>query len=211
MKKVIIVFCLCLVTVFVSAQLATDSVCRANIEKIFSVVKFKIKYDALDYYHKGSRDRHSSMSIKSKDGKYYLDAFWIKDFSLNLETRKDATGADVKIETADDVTKLLYDACVKAGQEYRAFIKNIKSNKEICLKCIDAEIAKGELSDYATNKRVYYDYHPPQSSILLPGFAQLDYLKLFKEFIFNNNNESLPHKEAAIAYIKCGCNIYKHD
>ena len=206
MKKVIIVFCLCLVTVFVSAQLATDSVCRANIEKIFSAVKFKIKSDAVEHYYRGSMMSRNSIRIKSKEGKYYLDDIRIKDFPLNLETRKDSTGADVKIETEHDVTKLIYDAWVKAGQEYRGLIQAMKSDKEICLKCIDAELAKGELSDYA-HKQMFYHYKPPESSLSAPAFAKLDYLDVFKEFILNEDGDYLPDFLIAVAFLKCGCKI----
>ena len=85
-------------------------------------------------------------------------------------------------------------------EEYRDLIQHIKSGKEIYLKCIDAELAKGDLSGYAAP----YSFTNPMSSLLPPlsSLTKLNFLKLFKEFIFNNNEEVLPDVLRADAYLK---------
>ncbi|MCL2598235.1 MAG: hypothetical protein FWD66_11430 [Paludibacter sp.] len=85
-------------------------------------------------------------------------------------------------------------------KEYRDLIQHIKSEKEIYLKCIDTALAKGDLSGYARP----YSFTDPMSSLLPPlvSLTKLDYLKIFKEFIFNNNEDVLPDEMRADAYLK---------
>jgi len=101
--------------------------------------------------------------------------------------------------------KLLNCTPQKAIKEYIDFIRNIKSEKEIYLKCIDAEIAKGDLSEYANNDMIY-GYLPFMQSFI-PIMTPLNYLKVFKEFILNDDEEVLPDYTRVRAYLKCGCKI----
>ena len=85
-------------------------------------------------------------------------------------------------------------------KEYIDLIQHIKSEKDIYMMCIDAELAKDDLSGYAGS----YSFNNPMSS-LLPPLAILrksDYLKIFKEFIFNNNEDVLPDEMRAYSYLK---------
>ena len=88
----------------------------------------------------------------------------------------------------------------EALEEYRTLIQHIKPEKEIYLKCIDAELAKGELSGYTAP----YSFKNPISSLLPPlvSLTKLNFLKLFKEFIFNNNEDVLPDELIANAFLK---------
>ena len=88
----------------------------------------------------------------------------------------------------------------EAYKEYRDIIQHIKSEKEIYLKCIDAELDKGDLSGYAGP----YSFKNPMSSLLPPlsSLTKLNFIKIFKEFIFNNNEEVLPDGLRADAYLK---------
>jgi hypothetical protein len=97
----------------------------------------------------------------------------------------------------------------EALKKYRELIRDIKSEKELYLKCIDAELAKGDLSEYAKKIINPYKFLEPGMSIIDPlwNFTKLDLLKIFKEFILNDNEEILPDGMRAHAYLKCGCKI----
>ena len=94
----------------------------------------------------------------------------------------------------------------KALKEYRDFMDHILLEKEIYLKCIDSELAKGDSSEYAKEYIGPYsiwDVGPVSPRIL----TRLDYLKVFKEFVLIGNEPGLPHDLRVIAYLKCGCKI----
>ncbi|MDR1169479.1 MAG: hypothetical protein LBK97_01430 [Prevotellaceae bacterium] len=97
----------------------------------------------------------------------------------------------------------------EALKEYLCFIQDIKLEKEIYLKCIDTELAKGDLSEYARKFISLYKFLEPGMSVIGPPwkFTKLDLLKVFKEFILNDNEEVLPDSLRISAYLKCGCKI----
>jgi hypothetical protein len=98
----------------------------------------------------------------------------------------------------------------EALKEYLDFIQHIKSEKEVYMKCIDAEISKDDLSEYASIEITpLYSFFPPWESLTpLPwNLTKLNYLKIFKEFIFNDNNDVLPDGLRVYAYLKCNCKI----
>jgi hypothetical protein len=91
---------------------------------------------------------------------------------------------------------------------YKRLIRDIKSEKERYLNCIDAELAKGDLSEYAEDGMLYKLLEPGMSVIGPPWrFTKLDFLKVFKEFVINDNKEVLPDGVRVHAYLKCGCKI----
>ena len=83
--------------------------------------------------------------------------------------------------------------------EYTNLIQHIKSEKETYLRCIDAELAKGDLSGSCS-----YSFKDPMSSLLPPlaSLTKINFLRIFKEFIFNNNEEVLPDELRAYTYLK---------
>jgi hypothetical protein len=97
----------------------------------------------------------------------------------------------------------------EALKEYIDFIQDIKLEKEIYLKCIDAELVKGDLSEYAKKFISPYKFLEPGMSVMGPPwkFTKLDFLKVFKEFILNDNERVLPDGMRVHAYLKCGCKI----
>ena len=73
--------------------------------------------------------------------------------------------------------------------------------------CIDAELAKGDLSEYAKGGMLY-NFVPPMVSHIHPvTINKLDFLKVFKEFVINGNEEILPDDERMYAYLKRGCKL----
>jgi hypothetical protein len=96
----------------------------------------------------------------------------------------------------------------EALKEYLDFIQDIKLEKELYLQCIDVELAKGDLSGYAKDGMLYNFLEPGMSVIGPPWkFTKLDFLKIFKEFVINDNEEVLPDGVRVHAYLKCGCKI----
>jgi hypothetical protein len=206
MKKIIVIFYLCLLPVaLVYAQPATDSVCRANLEKIFKVLSLRIKYESIEHlYELSERDAVITVTLQKHYGHYFEDMTGVP---LDTEYYKGTTA--VKISITEFVKQLNYPPS-RAWQEYRDFIQHLKSEKELCLKCIDAELAKGDLSKYVNKKMSYY-YRFPGSSLLGLFVAKLDYLKVFKEFILIDNEEVLPHGYWVTAYLTNGCKANKYN
>lgn len=52
-------------------------------------------------------------------------------------------------------------------------------------------------------------YHSSTKPMLAPFYSltQLDFLKIFKEFVININNEVLPSAVTAWVYLNCDCHI----
>jgi hypothetical protein len=91
----------------------------------------------------------------------------------------------------------------QALNEYKRLIRNIKFEKEIYVKCIDAELAKGDLSEYAKEFISPYDFLPPGWSLIPPParLSKSDFLKVFKEFILNSNESVLPEGVRVVRYL----------
>lgn len=88
---------------------------------------------------------------------------------------------------------------------YMKFIRGIKSERDMYVKRIDTELAKGNLSEFA-NEGIFYSFLEPGSPFLPPWkVTKLDFLKIFKEFILNDDIEILPDDVRVQAYLKCGC------
>ena len=104
-----------------------------------------------------------------------------------------------KEELNNNYIKYLYTP-EEVFKEYISLIQHIKYEKETYLRCIDAELAKGNLPGYAGS----YSFMNPISSLLPPlaSLTKLNFLKIFKEFIFNNNEEFLPDELKADAFLK---------
>jgi hypothetical protein len=73
-------------------------------------------------------------------------------------------------------------------------------------KCIDLELLKGDVSEYAKDK-ISYSFHEPWSSLSSPMITKLDFLKVFKEFILNDDKNYMPDSVRAYAFLRCGCKI----
>jgi hypothetical protein len=201
MKKIIIVFYLCLLSaVLVYAQTEADTACRANLEKIFKALELKIKFEAVEYVYELSKKNIITEVPLQEDFGYHFEQIT----GVPLDSGDYKGLASIKIDMADLAKQFKYYP--KVNREYRDFIQHLKSEKELCLKCIDAELAKGNSSEYA-NKIVSYTY---DNLTLLrmddkPVYlSKLDYLRVFKEFILIDNKEYLPSGVRAVAYLQCG-------
>ena len=90
--------------------------------------------------------------------------------------------------------------------DYQNSIIALKSKKEFCLQCIEEELAKGELSEYK-QRNLFYNYKPPMQSVLFPVITKYDFLRIFKEFIFNDEMNLLPDGNKAYVYLHCNCKL----
>jgi len=229
MKKIFILFSLCVLpSAFVHSQTEVESDCKSNVENIFKVRTLKIRYEAVQYLYKEIEEKR-----KFPKEYIYLNNYFqeIKGFSmdsseemLNLlktsqeerdkyfEQKRDSISrserAPLKWMSEEEMNRfveLLNCTPKEALKEYENFIQNIKLEKEIYLKCIDAEIAKGDLSEYANNDMIY-GYLPFMQSFI-PIMTPLNYLKVFKEFILKDDEDVLPDYTRVRAYLKCGFKI----
>ena len=179
MLKVIVMLFISLLSLnFVYLQTRVDSDCNSNIEKIFKVLNLKIKYEAIQ--------------------SFYTDSIIYKKFGKSEENRR-SYEKEIKVFNPNNCTP------EEAFIAYRDFIRNIKSEKEKYLKCIDAEIAKGDSSDYTNKLLSLYNYLPLWQSNGLVSVTKLNFLKIFKEFIFNKDEEVLPECFRIRSYIQGNC------
>ena len=210
MKKAFVVICLFLIPfACVYSQSKIDSVCK----NIFKAHLLKIRYEAVQSIYKDIQKKKNF----PKDG-YYLNRYFeaIRGFPIPSNEKCNLTSGvnpgelmDVEWMSEEEMNKYIEQLnCTpeKALKEYIDFIKNIKLEKEVYLKCIDVELAKGDSSEYA-NDLFFYNFHPPMQSLLPTEMTKLDFLKVFKEFIFSDNAEILPDGVRVSAYLKYGCKI----
>jgi len=223
MKKMIIVFCLFLfLFVFSYSQTGVDSSCRQNIENIFKVRDLKLKYEAiqslyevLDVEDSVIKNNYTGLHIAKRNWNQYFEA--IKGFPLYSEEQEDSISSGVHGEIVpvkwlsdEEVNsyfkQINYCTPAEARKEYEDFVRNIKLEKEKCLKCIEAEHDKDDESEYAKESFSYsfYDSMSPFAPITI---TKLDFLKVFKEFVINSHREILPDDVHVIFFLKCNCKI----
>ncbi|MDR1582978.1 MAG: hypothetical protein LBS55_06930 [Prevotellaceae bacterium] len=199
----ILVFCLSLLPfAFIYSQSEVELDCTPNIENIFKVHDLKIKYRTVQYMYK---NRGRPMMEDHLNSYFEL----IRGYPLFPERQDTITPEGlvyVKLiskEEADKYIEQLNFTPEQALDEYKRLIRNIKSEKEICLKCIDTEIEKGDLSEYASAVILYYGFMPRGWSVMPrpTNLSKLDFLKVFKEFIFNRNEDVLPEGTRVVRYL----------
>lgn len=215
MKKVIISFCLFPLSFsFTYSQSEEDTAYMSNLENVFKVHVLKIRYEAV-------QSLYMEFEKKRKFPKYsdYLNSYFvlIRGFSLYSEKQSDSLSSinhgellEVEWLSEEELNRYIEHLnCTpkEALKEYIDFIQNIKLEKEIYSKCINEEISKGDLSEYTKDIILTYDFHPPMSSLLGTSITKLDFLKVFKEFVINNDEVILPDFLRVKAYLKCGCKI----
>jgi hypothetical protein len=219
-----------------SSQSGVELDCNLNLESIFKVHNLKMRYEAVDYVYNAREKNNKFIFFKdssSLNGLFEL----ISGFPMESKEEQDSilrvksektVGFDEAVrlqkdgikpgelvevewmseEEMDSYIEQLNCTPEKAHKEYRELIRDIKSEKEIYLQCIDTELAKGDLSEYA-KEGVLYKFLEPGMSIIGPPwkFTKLDFLKVFKEFVINDNERVLPDGMRVHAYLKCGCKI----
>jgi hypothetical protein len=216
MKKMIVMLYICLPS-FVYSQSGVGSDCNLNLENIFKVQYLKIRYETVQYIYETKKKGSFGFPRNSE----YLNRCYeiITGSPLYLEKQNDSISGvnhgelvEVKWMSEEEVNRYIEQLnCTpeKAFEEYKAIIQNIKSQKALYSKCLDAELAKGDSSEYAKENMSPYGFLPPMQSVIhLPvSITKLDFLKVFKEFVFNDNEDVLPDGVRVYAYLKCNCKI----
>jgi energy-coupling factor transporter ATP-binding protein EcfA2 len=231
MKEVVIVFCLCFFPFsFVYSQSGVDSVCNPDIKNIFKVHDLKTRYETVKYIYKESKNKTSTFS--SQDD-YYLNHYFeivtgvplyskehndsvsraifggptLEEIWNMSEEEIEARATPVTMMPEDEINRYIERLnCTpeQAHKEYMDFIKSIKLEKEVYLKLIDAELAKSDLSEY-----MGYVFQDPMSSFSPPMITKLNFLKVFKKFIFDDDYEVLPSVMKISVYLRQPVMIYE--
>jgi len=223
MKKIIIVLCLSIFSLaFVYSQTEAETMtvqtefesdCEAKLENIFKIYDFKKKYDIVEDLYKESKKRESILFSNYNYG--YLNHIFKLIQGFPYFESKDSIpiikpGEPTKIEymSEDAVNEYIRQLDCTPAEAYRNyfnFIRKIKLKKELYLRCIDMELAKDFDSDYTKDMLRYEVIQAPPSLSHLPIISKLHFLKLFKEFILNDDEAVLPDYFRALVYLDCGC------
>ncbi|MDD2476386.1 MAG: hypothetical protein PHI32_10785 [Dysgonamonadaceae bacterium] len=216
MRKIVIVFFLSLLPIaFVFPQTGVTSDCEANLDNIFHIFILRDKYEIVKYIHSESQKRTSPLFIKNSDMlKHYFT--FIKGFPLQTKKQEDSISATepeklVKVEymSKEEINRYIEElnyTPLDAHKDYSDFIRNMVIEKELYMLCVDAELAKGNESEYAKG-RIHYDFMKPMMSVMTPWITKLDFLKVFKEFILNDGELFLPEYFRVKAYLERGCKL----
>ncbi|MGI6047857.1 MAG: hypothetical protein ACOYEG_07590 [Petrimonas sp.] len=212
MKKTTTVLCLSFfLCLSVFSQTENDSHCDSVLKEILHVHRLKVKYEAAQKLYPAIKDKNSyfyyMLSQKHRVELLKLivdnpDSF--PEFE-EIEKGSAETGHVLVRKVSDkekewfiaQLTKTLDDYFT----DYQSSIATIKSKKEIYLQCIEEEFAKGELSEYK-QKKLIYNYNPPMRSVLLPIITKFDFLRIFKDFIFSEDESLLPDSDKVSAYLR---------
>ena len=118
--------------------------------------------------------------------------------------QKKETLAAFHIESAlqiDSLYKIVVEEPVVSLKKYTEKIITINLNKRTYTNCIESELAN---KNNSLNKPLMYDYiFPMDSYIPIEGIMNRhDFLKIFKHFIFDLDNNTLPPLKVAVEYLK---------
>lgn len=215
MKEGIIIFCLFLLPfAFVYPQAEVKSDCETYLEDIFKVNGLMNKYGTIEYiYTHKERVFFKNASFESDS---FLNSFFqlIRGFPYREDLKdsipKGKPGELVRVEfmpkeEMNEYLEQLNYTPQEAYKAYKEYIRNIKLEKEKYLTCIEVELAKGDESEYA-KRRLFYDFKDPRSSLMV-WISELEFLRVFDEFILNDDNEVLPDFLRVMTYLECDCKI----
>ena len=216
MKKVIIVFCLFLLPfAFVFPQTEEVSDCVRNIENIFKAHDLKIKYETVRYiykYENGGFTRNDSF-LNNYFKLIRGFPYWEEQKDSILSVKPGESVRVVKwIMSKEEMSRYLEQLNYtpeEAYKEYSDFIRDMKLENEIYLKCIEVELAKEDASEYA-EKQFKYSFIESQSSLMPPMISKLDLLRIYKEFVINYDQDILPNGLTVNVFQRCGCMIPPH-
>ncbi len=101
----------------------------------------------------------------------------------------------------DSLNKIVVEEPVVSLKKYKEKILTIKLNKSTYISCIESELAN---KNNSLMKSLMYDYIFPMHSYL-PKESMMnrcDFLKIFKHFIFDLDNNTLPPLKVAVEFLK---------
>ena len=101
----------------------------------------------------------------------------------------------------DSLSKIVVEEPAVSLKKYKEKIINIKLNSKTCISCIETELAN---KNNSLKVPLMYDYLFPMDSYI-PKESLMnrpDFLKIFKHFIFDLDNNTLPPLKGAAEYLK---------
>jgi len=101
----------------------------------------------------------------------------------------------------DSLSKIVVEEPAVSLKKYKEKIINIKLNSKTCISCIETELAN---KNNSLKVPLMYDYLFPMDSYI-PKESMMnrqDILKIFKHFIFDLDNNTLPPLKGAAEYLK---------
>ena len=135
-----------------------------------------------------------------------FDTFKLKhnyEASVMYQQKKE-TLAPFHIKSAlqmDSLYKIVVEEPAVSLKKYKEKIITIKLNKSTYISCIESELAN---KNNSLKKPLMYGYlFPMDSYIPIEGIMNRhDFLKIFKHFIFDLDNNTLPPLKVAVEYLK---------
>ena len=160
-----------------------------KIENIFKAHNLKIKYETVQYIYNAKgfpkNDSFLNSSFELIRGFPYFEE--AQDTISEVKHGKLMNVEWMSKEEINRYIERLNCTPEEAYKEYKVFLRNIQLEKDMYLRCIDIELAKGGESEYAKDE-IFYSFGHPWSSLLPPIITKLDFLKVFKEFVLDDNN-----------------------
>ena len=218
MKKIISVFYLFLSTMaFVYSQTEVDTMqtevesdCDTNLENIFKVHDLRIKFETVLFIYKHKEGGfHKNNSFLNNSFQLIRGIPYFKEQKDSISGVSSGELVKVEFMSKEEMSQYIEQLnCTpeEASNEYEDFVRNIQFEKDMYLRCIDIELTKGGESEYAKDE-IFYSFGHPWSSLLPPMITKLDFLKVFKEFVLNDNKGGMPDSVRAFVFLNCGCKI----
>jgi len=101
----------------------------------------------------------------------------------------------------DSLNKIIVEEPAVSLKKYKEKIINTKLNKRTYVNCIESELAN---KNNSLKPALIYDYIFPMDSYIPKEsiMNKPDFLKIFKHFIFDMDNDTLPPLKEAVEYLK---------
>ncbi len=192
----------------------SPSACETNLENIFKTFDLKVHYDIVERLYQESKKRESIFFSNYNYG--YLNYLFtlirgVPYFeqptdSITMVNPGEHAGVEYMSEEAvDEYLKRLDCTPGEAYRNYYRFIRKIKLEREAYLRCIDVELAKNLGSIYRNETLRYDVFQGPPLLAEFPVISKFHFLKLFKEFIFIDDEALFPDYFRVMVYLDCGC------
>jgi len=193
------------------------------LENIFQIQEYKYKYEIVQFIYKYrnggmflKNDFFLNYSFELIRGCPYFEEkaeVWeggIVRLPISVEQEKIVKVEWMSKEEMNRYLEHLNFTPEEALLNYINFIQKIKLEKGMYLKCIDEVIAKRSASKKYAKPKISYYFKPPHQSLLPPPMSELDFLKVFKEFIINNDEEVLPDYVRVMNFLKNESRPHRH-
>jgi len=191
---------------------AQQTDCKALIDDILEIHSMQRRYDIVSWIYANPTSYFTNANNKVLNDDFKLIRSYAPNSDLKEEIDPRKPSKIVKEKTltkewADSLVRELHCTPEQALEDYKEYVRQLKTKKDACIACIDAELAKGVASKYVKRIPGWYTYTPP-SYMALPKppyeVTTLDYFRLVKEFVLLNDEAILPDGQRADTYLQQG-------